>query len=87
MPFVFPVPPERLFDVGTAFLAIAFAGEGFLGALLLAGLQIEGMPFDLFDDIFLLDLPLEPAQRTFESFSLLNVDFSQLVTHPLAYRN
>jgi hypothetical protein len=33
-----------------------------LGPELLSRLQIEGMPLDLFDDVLLLDLPLEAAK-------------------------
>jgi hypothetical protein len=33
-----------------------------LGPALIAGLQIEGMLFDILDDVFLLNLPLEPAK-------------------------
>ena len=58
-------PPglERLLDVLASLLAVAFARQRFLGALLLAGLQVKRMPLDLFDDVFLLDLALKPAQR------------------------
>jgi hypothetical protein len=35
------------------------------------------MSFDLFDDVFLLDLPLEPAEGVFQCLALLKLHFSQ----------
>jgi hypothetical protein len=35
------------------------------------------MSLDLFDDVFLLDLPLKPAESVFKSFALLKPYFSQ----------
>ena len=52
-------------------LAIAFARQSLLRPAFLAGFQIIGMPLDFLDDIFLLDLPFEPAQGVFKRFTLL----------------
>jgi len=46
-------------------LANSLAGQGFFYSSLLAWLQIERMALDLFDDVFLLDLALEPAKSVF----------------------
>jgi len=35
------------------------------------------MPLDFLNDVLLLDLALETAQRAFQGFSILDVDFSQ----------
>lgn len=38
------------------------ARQSFLHALLLAGLQVVGMTFNFFNDVFLLNLTLKPAE-------------------------
>lgn len=43
----------------TRFFAAALASNGFLNAFLFAGLQVEGVPLDLLDCVFLLNLALE----------------------------
>src|SRR4029079_13453965 len=48
-----------LFRFAPQLLPIAFARERLFGPSLVAGFQIEGMLLDIFDDVFLLDLPLE----------------------------
>src|SRR5580692_4377456 len=63
-------------------LARAFASKRGLHAFLLSGLQIKGVSFDLLDNVFLLHLALETAQRIFEGFSLLQANFSQINTPP-----
>ena len=65
------------------FFSAAFASQRFFHALFLAGLQIKGMTFYFFDDVFLLYLPLETAQCILERFTLLNSDFSQTNYTPL----
>jgi hypothetical protein len=47
------------------FLPVSFAGQRLLGPALLAWLQIEGVTFDLFDNVFLLNLSFEAAQGVF----------------------
>jgi hypothetical protein len=41
------------------------------------------MPLDLFDDVFLLDLAFESAQRTFKRFAVLDQYFGQSELTPL----
>jgi len=43
-------------------LPVPFAGQRLLGPELLTRLQIEGVSFDLLDDVLLLDFPLEAAK-------------------------
>ena len=70
-------PDVRLVLFFACFLAAALASERFLDTLLLAGLQVEGMTFYFFDNVFLLYLTLETAESIFEGFTLLKSDFSQ----------
>jgi hypothetical protein len=41
--------------------AVALSRQSFLQAAFLAGLQVEGMPFDIVDDVFGLNFSFEPA--------------------------
>jgi hypothetical protein len=66
-----------LLDLATIFLAIPLARESLFDPLFFSRFQIEGMPLDLFNDVFLLHLPLEPAKGVFQRFALLEPDFSQ----------
>ncbi len=50
----------------------AFSSLSVLHAALFAWLEIHGVLFDLFDDSFLLDFPLEPLQSLFDRFSIVN---------------
>jgi hypothetical protein len=43
-------------------LAIALARQSGLYTALLTGLQVVGMTLDFLDDVFLLNLPLKPAE-------------------------
>ena len=61
-----------------ALFTIALASEGFLGPPLLTGLQVERMPLDLFNDVFLLHLALEPAKSAFQRFTVLHNYFCQI---------
>jgi hypothetical protein len=55
-----PADPDQLIFYDSAdFLAAALAGKSLFDALLLSRLQIEGMLLHLFNDVFLLNLPLE----------------------------
>ena len=59
----------------THLLARPFARERLLRAPLVARFQVEGVLLDVLDDVFLLDLALEAAQRAFDRFTLLDSDF------------
>lgn len=63
-------------------LAIAFACKSFLDATLLTWLQIEGVPLDLFDDVFGLHLALEATKCVLERFTFLNTNLCQWKTPP-----
>jgi len=65
-----------------ALLPVPFTGEGGFNPLLLTWLQIEGMALDLFNDVFLLYLPLKATKGIFKSFALLQSYFCQRTTPP-----
>jgi len=46
----------------TSLLTIALARQSGLDTALLTGLQVVGMTLDFLDDVFLLNLPLKPAE-------------------------
>jgi hypothetical protein len=66
-----------LFRLATLLLARTLSRERLLGAAPIARLQIEGVLLDILDDIFLLNLPLEPAERALDRLAFLNLDFRQ----------
>ena len=70
-----PVAPPARF--APALLAISFARQCFLHALLLARLQIKGVALNLLDYVLLLHLALETAQCILKGLALLQSDFCQ----------
>lgn len=54
-------PESSLILLFARFFAVPLACQSFLYPALLAGLQIEGVPLDFFNDVVLLDFPFEPA--------------------------
>jgi hypothetical protein len=70
-----------LYRLAPDLFAVPLASERLFDALFLARLQIKGMFLDLFDDVFLLDLPLETAQRIFNGLAVLNSNLGHSV-HP-----
>jgi len=71
-----------LFDFPATFLPVPFTRESLLDTQLLTRLQIEGVAFDLFNDVFLLHLPLEAPEGVFQRFTVLESYFSQNFTTP-----
>jgi hypothetical protein len=65
-------------------LPIPLPGKRLLGPSLVTGFQIEGVFLDVLDDVFLLYLPLEPAESAFNRFALLDLDFSHAFNTPFA---
>ncbi len=59
-------------------LTVALTSQRLFHALFLARLQIEGMPLDLFNDVFGLYLAFEAAEGIFQWLSLLQSNFRQL---------
>ena len=75
------VASHALLNFPAAFLPVAFARQRLFYAQLFTRLQIEGMPFDLFDDVFLLHLAFEAPEGVFQGFTFLESYFSQNLLH------
>jgi len=84
-PAIAPAPASwgvRLFDLPTALLPVTLPGESCLDTLFFSWLQIERMPLDLFDDVFLLHFSFEASKGIFKCFALLKSYFRQINTPP-----
>jgi hypothetical protein len=57
--------------VSASLLAISLSCQSFFDSLLLAWLQVESMPLDLFDDVLLEDLPLETLERALQTLAVV----------------
>jgi hypothetical protein len=55
----------------------------FFHPLSFAGLEVDGVLFDLFDDRFLLNSSLKPAKRAFQGFAFIDYDKRQEHSPPL----
>jgi hypothetical protein len=71
-------PATALLDLPAILLPVSLTGQRLLSPQLLSRLQVEGVPFDLLDDVLLLDLSLEAATGVFQRFALLKLNFSQM---------
>src|ERR1017187_436575 len=67
-----------LLRLPTSLLSIAFTGQDLFDPEFLAWLQIEGVPFDLSDDVLLQNLPLEAAEGVLHSLAVLERYLSQM---------
>ena len=76
----------QLLGLAPLLLAIALAREGLLRPALVARLQVEGVLLDVLDDVFLLHLPFETAERAFNGLAFLNLYFCQGNTPPSSSR-
>ena len=74
---------RELFLFAAVLFAIAFTRKRLFDAPFLTRLQVVRVPLDLFDDVFLLHFPLEPAQSVLEGFTLLKPDLSHPGNTPL----
>jgi hypothetical protein len=70
-------PATALLNFPATLLPVPFAGQRLLGPELLTRLQVEGMPLNFLDDVFLLHLPLEAAKGVFQCLALLKLNFRQ----------
>ena len=62
--FAAPAVPdlESLFDLPATLLPVTLPGESCLDTFFFSRLQIKRMPFDLFDDVFLLHFSLKATE-------------------------
>src|SRR4029077_832938 len=79
------IPRAKLLDFATELLAIAFSRQSLFRSAFVTGFQIEGMLLDVLDDVFLLDLPLEPAKGAFNRLALLDLDLGHLNHTPFGW--
>ena len=70
-----------LFRNATVFLAVSLAGQRRFQAALFSGWNIEGVPFDFADNVFLLHFALKPAERAFQRLVIAEFDFCHLTFH------
>src|SRR6185436_12010321 len=75
-------PTRALLRFASELLAITLPRQSLFGSALITRLQIEGVLLDVLDDVFLLNLPLEPTKGTFDRLALLNLDFSHALHTP-----
>ncbi len=63
-----------LFKRATVFFTITLAGQSRFQAALLSWRDIEGVPLDFADDVFLLHLAFEPAERALQRLVIADFD-------------
>jgi hypothetical protein len=66
----------------TSLLAIPLTRQCFLDATLFTGLQVVGVTFDFLDNVFLLNLPLKPAERILKRLAFLHTNLCQIEYTP-----
>ena len=74
-----------LFRLAPGLFAITLPRQSLLHALLFPGFQVEGVLLDLFNDVFLLHLPLETPQGVFQGFTVLKANFRQIYSPPILF--
>ena len=67
----------KLVSLFTSLLAIPLARQSRLYTFLFTGLQVVGVTLDFLDDVLLLYLSLEPAQRIFQRLAFLHSNLCQ----------
>jgi hypothetical protein len=72
-----PAYSTSLLNLAPAFFPVSLTGKRLLDPQFFARLQVEGMPFDLFNDVFLLYLALESPESVFQCFTVLESYFRQ----------
>jgi hypothetical protein len=72
-----PAVRRRSIRFAALLFARTLSRERLLGSAPITWLQIERVLLDILDDIFLLHLPFEAAQRALNRFAFLHLDFSQ----------
>ena len=65
------------FTVSRPLLAVTFASKRLLDSPFLARLQIEGVPLDLFDDVFLQDFTLKALECALQALAIMKLNFCQ----------
>jgi len=66
-----------LLEIPATFLPVPLPGQCLLDPLSFSRLQVEGMLLHFFDNVFLLNFSLEPAEGIFQCLALLKSYFRQ----------
>ncbi len=74
--------PFELIRFAPLLLARTFPRESLLGPPLVSRLEIKRVLLDIFNNVFLLNLPLEPAKCAFDRLALLDFHFSHASNTP-----
>jgi hypothetical protein len=75
-----------LFNRAAVFFAIALTSQRRFQAALFSGRNIEGVPFDFANNIFLLHLAFKPAERAFQRLIIAEFYFCHLFFTCLSMR-
>jgi hypothetical protein len=73
----------RLLWFAPVLLAVTLPGQGRLHPALLTRFQVVRVPLHFFDDVLLLNLPLEATQSVLEGLTILKPYFCHLKSTPL----
>ena len=75
-----------LFNWAAVFFAVALTGQRRFQAALFSGRNIEGVPFDFANNVFLLHLAFKPAERALQRLVIAEFDFCHLFFTCLSMR-
>jgi hypothetical protein len=74
--------PSCLLRLASELLAITLSRQCLFRTTLVAWLQIERVFLDVLDNVFLLNLALEPSEGALDGLAFLNLDFSHACNTP-----
>jgi len=72
----------KLISLFTSLLAIPLARQSCFNAFLFTGFQVVGVTLDFLNNVFLLNLSLEPAKSIFERLAFLYANLCQRIPPP-----
>src|SRR5215471_11068453 len=75
--FMRALPAVCLFEIPATLLPVSLSGQSLLDPFSFPRFQVKGVFLHFFDDVLLLDLPLEPAEGILYRLALLKSDLCQ----------
>jgi hypothetical protein len=81
-----PAAVAGLFDRAAVFFAIALTGQRRFQSALFSGWNIEGVPLDFANNVFLLHLAFKPAESALQRLVIAEFDFCHLFFTCLSMR-
>jgi hypothetical protein len=75
--------PNNSILLSANLLASALSRQGFFHSTLRAGLEVEGMALHFLNNVFRLNLALEPPQGTLDRLTFLQSNFCQIIASKL----